>query len=136
MNRMRFWIAAAIIALVIIIGFALSVPHTRDIGTPRTETSARSIPAVSLHDVYKRGVHTITGSLMVPDACGIVSAEASVATSSEGSAGIVIAVSVESGGGVCLELPTKATFSTTVTAPANLPLRAIVNGEVATTSAS
>ena len=61
MNHKRLWIAAAIIALVIVGGFVLSVPHTRDIGHPAAaQTAAASVPAVTLHDVYTKGVHTIT----------------------------------------------------------------------------
>jgi hypothetical protein len=132
MSQKRLWVAAAIIGLVIILGFILSVPHTRDLPRPPEESEAKvvAIPTVTLHDAYKKGTHTITGSLLAPNACGTVSAQASLAGE-----GIVVAITLSTDSEVCLELPTRINFSTTIAAPAQLPISASVNGSAATTTA-
>lgn len=132
MHQRRLWIAAGIIALIILAGFTLYVPHTRDSGTPQTlEAAVEVVPPVTVHDSYKKGVHTITGSLEVVDACVGVTA-AAITTDS----GISLSISTDTDTGVCLQLPTRATFSTTITAPANAPITVTVNGVQATTTAS
>lgn len=134
MNHTRFWAAAVIIALIVAIGFMLSVPHTRDIvGTP-TNTSAASVPSVTLHDVFKKGLHTITGSLEAPNACTTVTARAEFLNNSSSTESILIKLSLPEDAGVCLQLPTQMNFSTTISAPAHLPISATVNGIEATTT--
>ncbi|KKW40116.1 hypothetical protein A3I46_03070 [Candidatus Kaiserbacteria bacterium RIFCSPLOWO2_02_FULL_54_13] len=143
MSHIRLWTSAAIIAVVIIVGFVLSVPHTRDVPRPTDiEEQAPSVPGVALHDSFKKGVHTITGSLMAPNACTTVTATAEVAGSAPDTeslpaqAGILISISMPEDTGVCLQLPTRANFSVTVKADAGLPIRATVNGLAATIASS
>jgi hypothetical protein len=137
MHHARFWIAAAIIALAIAAGFLLSVPHTRDIVPSTTPLAqATTTPSVILHDVFKKGVHTITGSLEASNACATVAAQASLESDAAGAESIRVALSLESDTGVCLQLPTRVNFSTTLTAPAKIPMTATVNGSPATTTSS
>jgi len=135
MNHTRLWVAATIIAIFLIIGFVLSVPHTRDIEVDQTllptETYA---PSVSLHDVFKKGTHTISGSIEVPNACTIVSATAVLTGEVSSTERILVNISVEKDVGVCLQLPTSKGFSTTIVASGGLPISATVNGETATTT--
>lgn len=133
MKHSRLWILAAIIAFVIFGGFILSVPHTRDIQKPGSPSVAAIVPAVTLRDSFKKGVHTVTGSLMAPNACATVSAEASLL---QGDSGILINVSLPEDSDICLQVPTRTTFTTTISAPARLPLSATVNGKAATTTVS
>jgi hypothetical protein len=134
MNHTRLWAAAVIIALIVVISFMLSVPHTRDVvGTP-TNTLAESVPSITLHDVFKKGLHTITGSLEAPNACTTVTASAVFLNNSSSTERILIKLSVPEDSGVCLQLPTQVKFSTTISAPANLPISATVNGIEATTT--
>lgn len=137
MNHKRLWVAAAIIAIVIIVGFVLSVPHTRDIGTVGSlQNVATSAPIVSLHDSFKKGVHTITGSIEAPNACASVSAQASLVGDAANASGILVALSLEKDSGVCLQVSTPINFTATISAPARLPITATVNGEAATTTSS
>jgi len=137
MNRMRLWISAAIIAFVILVAFALSVPHTRDLGPESASIApAATVPTVALRDAFKNGTHTITGSVETPDACTTVSASASVSGSASNTEGILVALILESDPGVCLQVPTRADFKTTVSAPAALPITATVNGSIASTTPS
>ncbi len=138
MNHMRLWVAASIIALFVGGGFVLSVPHTRDIATaPREQASPARIPAVTLHDAFKKNLHTITGSIEAPDACTLVTATATVAGNASSTEDILVAISMPSDtGGVCLQLPTLMSFKTSVSAPAGLPLTATVNGIIASTTVS
>ena len=137
MNHTRLWVVAAIIALIVIAGFALSVPHTRDVAvTVSKQATPASIPVVTLQDAFKKNWHTITGSIEAPDACIIVTADATVTGAASSTQKILVAVSMPSDtGGVCLQLPTLMNFKTTVSAPAGLPLIATVNGVLASTTA-
>lgn len=135
MSHRRLWISAAIIALVIVIGFAFSVPHTRDVEEVASLSSGpESVPEVSLRDSYRRGVHTITGSLIAPNACTEVSATAELLGSASTTESIAIRISMPTDTGVCLQLPTRMSFETNLSAPAELPFTVLVNGIVASTS--
>lgn len=135
MSHRRLWISAAIIALVIVIGFVFSVPHTRDIEEMNTLSSEpESVPEVSLRDSYRRGVHTITGSLTAPNPCTKVSATAELLGNASTTESIVVRVSMPADDGVCLQLPTRMSFETKLSAPAELPFTVLVNGTVASTS--
>ena len=134
MNQKRLWIAAAIIALVIVAGFALSVPHTRDVPEAAQSAEKEVVPVVALRDTYRKGVHTITGSLLAPNACTTVSANAALSGASS-TQQIALTISMPSDTGICLEVPTPLTFQTTLAAPADLPFLVTVNDVVATTSA-
>lgn len=137
MNSKRLWISAVIIASVILIAFALSVPHTRDVGVKSPLPSAMtSVPIVTLHDSFKKGVHTITGSLEAPNACTPVSTSATLVGNASGRESILVTISMPSDSGLCLQMPTRVDFKTTVSAPVNLPITATVNGSVATTTNS
>lgn len=130
MKHSRLWIAAAIIALVVITEFVLSVPHTRDVAQTLTSNIAStSVPLVTLRDVFKKGTHTISGSLSAPNACTTVSVQAASSTE-----GILVEISMPTDVDICLQLPTLLTFQTTLAAPAELPFIVTVNGSVASTS--
>ncbi len=137
MNHTRLWVVAAIIALIVIAGFVLSVPHTRDVTvTVSSQATPASIPVVTLQDAFKKNLHTITGSIEAPDACVIVTANATVTGTASSTQKILVAVSMPSDtGGVCLQLPTLMNFKTTINAPEGLPLVVTVNGVVASTTA-
>lgn len=137
MSHTRLWAAAAIIASAVAAGFLFSVPRTGDVApAEELETAGPASPAVSLRDSFKKGVHTITGSVEVPDACTIASAQALLEGDAPEAQRIVVAISLEESEGVCLELPTRVGFSATVAAPAKTPLSATVNGVAATTTGS
>lgn len=130
MSHTRLWVAATIIALIIVAGFVLSVPHTRDIAETRALLIEPSIvPLVTLHDTFKKGIHTITGSVEAPNACTQVTAHALLQTGS-----IQVALSMPVDTNVCLQLPTRINFSATISAPEHIPITAMVNGLVATTT--
>ncbi len=130
MSHKRLLVAATIIASIILAGFVLSVPRTSEI-TPEssTESTTLGVPEVKIRDVYKKGVHTITGSIEAPDACTTVSAEAILVGE-----GILVEISMPEDSGICLERPSTVRFSTTVTAPAKIPITANVNGVAASTT--
>lgn len=135
MNHTRLWVAAAIIALFIIIGFVLSVPHTRDVANaPVITTASSGVPSVTLRDTFKKGVHTITGSLLAPNACTTVSAQSTLQGSASSTESILVEVLMSDDIGVCLQLPTEVSFQTSLSAPARLPFTVMVNGSVATSS--
>lgn len=137
MSHKRLWIAAGIIALIVLTGFMLSVPHTRDVEeqTPVIQ-NALIIPNVVLRDSFKKGVHTITGSIEVPNKCTSVNASASVQSTASTTGSIMVDVSIVPNTGVCLQLPTQSAFETTISAPADFPIEVMVNGATSTISAS
>lgn len=136
MSHTRLWIASAIIASIVLVGFVLSVPHTRDVSETMHTQEEISIPALTVHDVYKKGVHTITGSIALPNACAAVGAEAGLVSAEASSTPhIILAISTIDEGGICLQLPTTTTFKTTVsTTTPKLPIVVTINGTVATTT--
>jgi hypothetical protein len=133
MSHTRLWVAAAIIGLVVIAGFVLSVPHTRDVHVV-VPSPASSVPAVTLHDAFKKGVHTITGSLNVPNPCTTVSTQATLQGTASSTQSILVQISLSADSGVCLQVVTRATFQTTLSASAHLPFMVTVNGSVATST--
>lgn len=136
MSHTRLWVVATIIASIILAGFVLSVPHTRDGILERTPSVAtKSIPSVAVRDVFKKGVHTITGSLVAPNACSEVSAEATLVGDASSTETILVAISMPKDSGICLQKETTMKFSTTITAPARLPIVIRVNDVLATTTA-
>lgn len=132
----RLALIALVIVLVLVCGFWLFTPRAPKVPTPapaRAAIAASTTPAVSLTDSYKKGVHTLSGSVMAPDACAQVTATAAFATST-GSQEIDLELSLPATQGVCLEVPTEAAFKTTVAAPSGLPVVVELNGVIATTT--
>jgi len=135
MNHTRIWIPATIIAVVLLVGFALLVPHTRDVLVDDVRTAVSSSPPeVVLRDTFKKGVHTITGTVDAPNACTSVSAEATLQGDASTTESIAVDISMPSDTGICLQIPTPTAFQATLTAPAELPITVTVNGVLATTS--
>lgn len=135
MSHKRLSVVATIIAGIIIASFVFSVPHTRDIPAEMPdEEAALDVPSVSIRDSFKKGVHTITGSIEAPDACTTVSAQAMLAGDASSTEGILVEISMPEDPGICLERATLLRFSTTISAPAQLPITATVNGMQATTT--
>ncbi|MDD3531091.1 MAG: hypothetical protein PHV99_00655 [Candidatus Pacebacteria bacterium] len=136
MKYSRLWVLAAIIAFVILAGFVFSVPHTRDGAKPAKQSVPASTPTVSFRDSFKKGTHTISGSLMASNACSIVTAQATLSDETSTASGILLELSLPEDSGLCLQVPTKESFTTTVVAPAGLPITVTVNGILATTTPS
>ncbi len=136
MNHMRLWTAATIIAIFIFIGFVLSVPRASDgPSVPLTEEEA-SVPSVTLQDVFRRGTHTITASLFAPNACATLTASSTLQGNASSTESILVAITLATDTGVCLQVPTLMKVSTTVVAPADIPITASVNGVMASTTES
>lgn len=135
MNHTRLWVVATIIGGIILVSFALSAPHAREVspiaGPGDTTTST---PTVALHDAFRRGVHTITGSIEAPNPCTTVSVDAVPVGDASSTTGILVEVTLPQDSGVCLQIPSPLSFSTTITAPEGLPVSATVNGATATTT--
>ncbi len=136
MNSRRLGIVAAIIAALILLSFFLSVPHTKDVTEKMAnESEVSSMPLVAIRDTYRKGVHTITGSIEAPTPCVSVSAEATTVGTESATDGVLLALSMPEDTGVCLQRATKLTFSTTVSAPEDIPITVTVNGVTASTTA-
>lgn len=129
----RLWVAALIIIVVVVGIFVLSVPRAREVASPTGSTTASAQLPITYHDSYKKGMHTITGTVMVPDACTTITADASLDTTS-GSPRIELALSVPTDDQICLQVPTRLSFSVTVAASASTPIDVLLNGEMATST--
>ncbi|HUX80964.1 MAG TPA: hypothetical protein VMV38_01420 [Candidatus Paceibacterota bacterium] len=137
MRYTRLWVVAAIIASIILVSFVFSVPHTKEVAIAPISPPATTIPTVIVHDTYRKGTHTITGSVLAPNPCTILSVTAvpiQGASASSTATGILVEVSLPTDVGVCLQEPLTMNFSTTINAPASLPITATVNGVTATTT--
>ncbi|MDP2594052.1 MAG: hypothetical protein Q8P36_01815 [bacterium] len=135
-QRRRLWVATLIIAVAVIGGFVLSVPRAREIPeSSGSATATSSIPVVTLRDSFASGVHSITGSLMAPDVCASLTASASIeGPSAQTGERIILALTMPEDLQLCLQIPTKLTFSVSVEAPAEVPIDVFVNDVSATTS--
>lgn len=137
MSRTHLLISSAIIAIAVLITFSLSVPHTRDVGVNSVLLSeTESVPFVILRDSFKKGVHTISGSVEAPNACTSISASAARIGDASNKESILVAISMPPDSGICLQVPTRTSFKTTVEAPENLPVSATINGFSASTTSS
>lgn len=137
MSRTRLWVSATIIAFVILITFASSVPHTSEIDMKLPiQSEIVSAPSVILHNSFKKGVHTISGSVEAANACSSVTASAALVSDASNVKNILVTISMSSDSGVCLQVPTQIDFKTTISAPADLPITATVNGVLASTTSS
>lgn len=137
MSHSRLWVVTAIIALVVIVSFVLSVPHTRDIAENQKIDKIAPLPEVTVRDSYKKGVHTITGSVLMPNACGSLTAETLIADATDASStpSIHVNLAITTDDGVCLQLPTPTDFKASVaTATARMPIIVTVNGVFATST--
>ncbi|MGH7175036.1 MAG: hypothetical protein ACREGR_01605, partial [Minisyncoccia bacterium] len=135
----RLYFIAGGIALVIIAGFALSVPHLKDVGAPSTQnpgSTAIVTPTVYLHDAYKKGTHTISGKVLAADPCAIVNASASVIPGAASSTPdtILVTLDMPPDTGNCLQEPATSTFALSVQAASNAVFTASINGTDASTS--
>jgi hypothetical protein len=137
MQHRRLYLIAGAIALVIIAGFALSVPRLRDAGRSASEApaAASATPLVYLHDAYKKGTHSLTGKVAIADPCIPVSAEAHALPAASGTPpAILISLDIPPPTGVCLEETATATFMLTVAAGSDASFSASINGTDASTS--
>lgn len=130
MRTMRIWSAAAVIALVLALGFILSVPRAHDVGSVATSAATPPPPFVSVRDSFKKGTHTIKVSVAAPDACTNVTGDASTkpGASAADPATILIALVMPKDEGICLEEPATTTLSFSVAAGADAAIVTTING--------
>lgn len=135
------WIAigtffAVVIAVTLFFGFFLLFGASKDVPAQRSSMagSASDITLLSVSDSYHKGMHTITGTLMLPTACTPFAAT----TSPEGNGGtngIRVDIASEVDDGVCLALPATTTFTATAAGAASSTVSVYLNGALATTTA-
>lgn len=127
MSHKRLYIAAAIVAVLVLISFLISVPRAEDgAEVARTEETSTVPSEISLSSVYNKGAYTISGAVLAPDACTSATTEARLV--GDPATGIEVAITLSESDDVCLEIPTMTRFSLSLTAPAELPIAATVNG--------
>lgn len=129
-NHTRLWAAATIIGAIIIGGFVLSVPRGREVPEGSAQATA-GVPKIVVRNAFKKGVHTLSGSVLAPDACTSVSAEASLVGDE-----ILLALSMSEDVDICLEVSTPVTFSTSLEAPVGASVRTTLNDAPVTPSES
>ena len=137
MNHTRLWIVSALIACLIVASFLVSILRAQRAEAPGASVlpiAETAQSAVSIKDTFKKGVHTISGSLVVPDACTTPIVDVVVGGDSSDPQSIIVDLAYPEDTGVCLQMPTSVSFSTNVTAPEGLPILVMVNGTIATTT--
>ena len=134
-RRTRFRAASVIIACVVLAGFLFMTPHAREVVRTEAPKPAEPAQVVALRDAYRKGVHSISGTLDVPDACATVSASAETAGTASSTETIIVALVVPTTEGVCLQVPSLAAFAVKVSAPAGARVSSVtVNGRTASTT--
>jgi hypothetical protein len=81
-------------------------------------------------------MHTISGMVEAPDACTAASSTAVLTGDASDTQAIRVDITMPADTGICLQVPTTLKYSTTIAAPANLPISATVNGAAASTTDS
>lgn len=133
-SHTRLYAAAAIILAIIVASFALSVPRTKDVAVRKAAEPASGVPPVTVRDSFRRGTHTISGTVEAPNACTAVSATATLEGDADNTARILLAISMPEDSGICLQVPTHIPFEASVAAPSNVPITVHINGQPATTT--
>lgn len=134
---MRLLVSSAIIVTVVLITFIISVPRTNDDAVTSTILSeTKSVPTIILNDSFKKGVHTISGFIEAPNACATVSTSATLTGNDSSEDGILVTILMQTDSEICLQIPTRISFQTTIEASNNLPISATVNGFAALISSS
>jgi hypothetical protein len=128
MTHTRLWIAATIIAALIVGGFILSVPHTHDVAEPQDTAATTIVPVVKVHDVYRKGTHTITGTVQAPNPCTTLAANAALTGDASSTQAIELTLTMPEDTGICVQQIVSLPFSATIAGPMNAPIRASVNG--------
>ncbi len=127
------------VATILLIGlYALYIPHANlnNETAPLAEITPVPAPPVFLKDAYRKGEHTISGSLLAPTACTTLTATANVSPSAASSTPetITITLLMPPDTGVCLQQLTKMSFTVSATAAADALFHVLVNGQVASTT--
>jgi len=138
---MRFWTGIGIFIAVIVVAFTLFVLHIT--GSPHEAVPVAApafapITDVTVSDSYssKTGLHTVKGSGTVPTACTSLTASSTVVAAADASstATIRIDLSAPTDTGMCLELPTKKTFTFSIKAAKDAGVTVYANGALATST--
>lgn len=132
---MRAWIFIGIFIGVLCIAFSIFFYRLADEPLPETEVGTPGAVIEDIHYLasFKNGVYTIKGTAVVPNACTILTAVGAEDSSST-TPRIRVELSAARDEGVCLQLPTPAPFSLSVTAGKNLPIDIYTNGVLATST--
>lgn len=128
MKSRRLWTAAAILGVLILLLFVLSVPRAQEVRELRELTAETAMPVVAWSHTYLKGTYTVTGTVTVPDACAGVAAVARHEGDPENPSAVIVALTMPADIGVCLEIPTKVSFSVAIAGPPDLPITVTVNG--------
>jgi hypothetical protein len=88
--------------------------------------STSEVSQVSLSNSFEEGFHTISGEIIVDDACRTLTTEAIT----EGNT-IRVDITVSEDEDICLERKTLHTFTVEIEAPESAPINVFVNGVVA-----
>lgn len=134
-RRPQFWVALLCVGIVLLAAYSISVERAREVAVPAPKVAAEAPPVAldSYADSYRRGTHTVSGSVAVPTPCYVVTAAATTDASSTPER-IRVDISAPPDTGSCLMLPDTKPFSVTATAPADADISLYVNGALATTT--
>lgn len=128
----RIALGTSVLIVITVLIFVFSIPHANTPGEsgPAPLVIAPVVPGISIRDVYKKGAHTITGSLKVPNHCTTVSVESVL--DGEPTKGILILLTVLEDEGICLQEKVERSFTTSIVAEEKMPIRVLINGTEAT----
>lgn len=136
MTHKRLWIVATLIACLIVASFLVSVLRAQNAEAPVASiiSNITTVPTVTIKDSYRKGIHTINGTIIAPNACVVATADATLTSNASSTPLILLNISLPEDAGVCLQVSTPIVFSTTITAPPGLAIIAKVNGAPVTTT--
>ncbi len=97
----------------------------------KVPTQATTTPAVTLKDSFKKGIHTITGTVTVPTPCTEIDANAAV-DSAQNPPVIQVNITTTASEGICLLRAENEAFTLKVTAPESATVVTSVDGILVT----
>lgn len=127
---MKFKIAFAVFffAVLVVSGYALFIPQTnKDEVVAPVEGNPEPAPIVTLDATYRRGVHTISGTIEAPTPCTLVGVESAVASSTPAS--ITVSLTLTPDEDICVQVVTPLPFSVTAAAPEDAVIAVTVQGK-------
>ncbi len=128
---MRAWHFLAILLIVVVAAYAFYAYHTSEGVVPPKAAVKPSATLASITHAYAKGTHTVSGTVLAPDACTNVNATASFASSSDE---IRVDIEAPADQGLCLQLPTAVTFSVKASGDSSATAAIYLNGALATTT--
>jgi hypothetical protein len=132
--KLRLALTVFLAVMIVIASFAFFTPHAnKNVElAPVAEKLTITLPNVRYSDTYKKGIHTINGSVSAPTPCTELSASLGVASGTPELISVTLLMPRDTG--ICLQRSTTLPFTVSTPASAKADIEILVNGMLATST--